>query len=283
MSTLQLIDTTAPIGELLNRLNSLTDNCEQSHRKLLNNSVASAYAVGFYGYQNDYAALIQEMTLRQVAEPGEGDNVWAPIAQVSFGSFDPEAANVQFMGVRGLTPYKPYGSWQKYAGAMRLMDENDVHPDNAVAFIENFGKGEKGLGGLSGMVAADRKKHAKTRAPRKPVTDARRAELTSLAKALPVLAITVPKAVVDGAASTAGRFAQAWVYIEDGQVFMGDIIPDSEKAAIRAAADSYDAAEALPEPAPAPAPALFEATPEMIAAAKRGQKAFLARKNGGVA
>lgn len=265
----KLLNTAATIADQIATVNAISLGADQDYNLSLARAVASAYAFGWYNYQHDSMALTIAFTQRQVPIAEPTGNQWLPIARVCFGDWDKKANKVTYNGVSGLTKWNIDSGKQRYASAMRLLHESNIHPDAAEEFILNFNKDGKGKKGLTGMVDKDRETHGQKRAPRKAVTKARKTELVSKAKSLPVLPENLTAALpVTGAT---GHFAQAWVYIEDGKVFLGGIVPDSENEALKAAdvaiASKDETSGYISE-------STFEATPEMIEANTRMQRNF---------
>lgn len=276
MISTKLLNTAATVADQIASVNALSLTADKDYARGLAHAVASAYAFGWHHYQHDTMALTIAFAQRQVPIAEEGKNQWLPIARVCFGAWDETAAKVSFMGVSGLTKWKVDEAKQRYAGAMRLLHANGIHPDEAEQFILTF------AGGLTGMVKADSDANGIKRAPRKPVSKERKAELVSKAKALPTLpeelTATLP---VTG---SAGHFAQAWVYIENGQVFLGGIVPNSENEALKKADEQLSAGEIAASTAALDG--LFEPTAELVHSHAKMQRAFaatVANKQGGAA
>lgn len=266
MIPISVIDTSAPFANQLAGVQKLGAQADRDHLRGLARCYAASYGFGWYHYQHDPAALTIELTKRQVPIAEQGANQWLPIARVCFGDFDPKGTKVSYMGVSGLTKWNWDTSKQRGAGVMRHLFEEDIHPDEAEEYIFNF------KGGVTGIIKADTEKNGQKRSPRKPVTKQRKTELTQRAKALPKL----PEALIDTlpVADAAGHFAQAWVYIENGQVFLGGIVPNSENEALKAADTHMTALDEAP--VSHTLEGVFEHTPEMARASAKMQRNFLA-------
>ena len=127
----------------------------------------------------------------------------------------------------------------KYAGALRLMDEEGVTSDEVPAYIENFEIKHPGYGKrLIGMLALDRERNGT--GPRDMFVN-KAAQLDKAATAAIQSFDFMDTTLKDEIVAKPREFALAWGVVVDGQFYPGGQIDKSEARAKTAALKSVEA------------------------------------------
>lgn len=127
----------------------------------------------------------------------------------------------------------------KYAGALRLMDEEGVTPEDVPAYIENFAIKHPGYGKrLIGMLALDRERNG---GPSRDMFVNDASQLDKAATAAIMAHEFMDTSWKDEAVAKPREFALAWGVVIDGQFFPGGQIDKSEARAKTAALKSVEA------------------------------------------
>lgn len=127
----------------------------------------------------------------------------------------------------------------KYAGALRLMDEEGVTPEEVPAYIENFAIKHPGYGKrLIGILALDRERNGT--GPRDMFVN-KAAQLDKAATAAIQSFDFMDTTLKDEIVAKPREFALAWGVVVDGLFFPGGQIDESEKRAKTAALKNVEA------------------------------------------
>ncbi|PIB90979.1 hypothetical protein [Caulobacter sp. FWC2] len=220
-----LFDTAAPIMEQIKSINGAVAKFHLSVDEFRARVLAYQYRFSHHYLigAGDPVELATALVQAQIPGAGADDNACLPVMRLLSGRFDPAAPKVSFNGHDDLTKFRRNEGWSRYAGVHRWLFQSQTHPDEAEAKILAF------PGGLTAILAEDRKKNGKTRA--KP------------SEAFVKVAIedvkTRPAHEVEGAAQETG-LRMVWAYVENGVVHLGGVVSNSEQAA-KAAAAKYGA------------------------------------------
>lgn len=216
-----LFDTAAPIMEQIKSINGavakfhLTVDEFRARVLAYQYRFAHHYLIGA-GNPVELATALVEAQIPGATEDG---NACLPVMRLLSGRFDPTAPKVSFNGIEGLTKFRRNEGWSRYAGVHRWLFQNGIHPDDAEAKIL------ASEGGLTAILAEDRKKNGKTRSkPNEAFIKAATDEVKSR-----------PAHSVEGAEGENG-LRMVWAYVENGTVRLGGVVSNSEPLAKAAAA-----------------------------------------------
>lgn len=165
---------------------------------------------------DDEAEFIQALNDRSILAPKNGENVWGKIIPMTCGKWTTDD--------KGVRSWTKNASLDKYARALRLMDERNVSSEQAANFMMTFAEGENRL--LDGMIAADKLNH--------PAQVRGIGDKAQLALNRAVQQLSEGRIELDGTkhASQPGQvFSRAYGYFEGQDFVLMGFLPDSEKAA----------------------------------------------------
>lgn len=259
MTTLQeQIDAASDLDSALNVLSPAAKDWEAGVRTAetkatdaLTGVLAGVYSIGLrFGFTSK--AYEKALWNRQIAKAAPGGNPWLQAFYMATGEFDLSADKVVTKDperegkTKTRTAFVKGTMLQKYAGALRYLEQYSVAVEGIPEFVRSFKDNHPtGPGGWGGIVKVERdaRKAAGTASSRN-VHD-----VALLKAAETALFDAAPKEVRERATKAKERqFVRAWGVMVDGEFVFGGVVKDSESAAkTEAVAFAKTVAQAPPE------------------------------------
>ena len=242
MTTLQeQIDAASDLDSALNVLSPAAKDWEAGVRTAetkatdaLTAVLAGVYAIGIR-FKHTSKAYENALWDRQIAKAATGGNPWLQTLYMATGEFDYSADKVRTKDpvnegkILTRTAFIKGTMLQKYAGALRYLEQQSVSVEGIPEFLRSFkDKHPTGPGGWGGIVKIERdaRKAAGTASSRN-VHDVK-----LLALAENALFDAAPKEVRERATKAKDRqFVRAWGVMVDDEFVFGGVVKDSESAA----------------------------------------------------
>lgn len=178
---------------------------------------------GTPGYGDD--DFIKAMNDRGIIGPQKGENPWGKIIPMSCGDWKRDESGEVVVSEDGKRTWKKNASLDKYARALRLMEQRAIPSGEADAFMANFHEGDHRL--LDGMIAVDKGNHPAT--IRGLGLKAQLALNTAVSKlSLGRVALNAADCPDDGEVRT---FSRAFGYFENAEFVLMGFVSDSQRAA----------------------------------------------------
>lgn len=261
MTTLQeKIETASDIEAALNVVSSAAQawdagvrTAETKAADALTAILTGIYAVGvrFNGTGKAYTNALWE---RQIAKPASGGNPWLQTLYMATGKFDHSADKVVTKDPdhegKSLTrtKFNRGEMLQKYAGALRYLEQQSVAVEDVAGFVRDFKIKNPSLpGGWGGIVKIERdSRKASGKAKSRNVHDA-----GLLQAAEDALLNAAPAEIRERARKAKTRqFVRAWGVMVDDEFVFGGFVKDSESAAKTEAQAFAETVEQSKEAAP---------------------------------
>jgi hypothetical protein len=242
MTTLQeQIDAASDLDSALNVLSPAAKDWEAGVRKAetkasddLTAVLAGIYALGLR-FKHTSTPYVDALWERQIAKAAPDGNPWLQTLYMATGEFDHSADKVVTKDpdhegkTKTRTAFVKGTMLQKYAGALRYLEQHSVAAEGIPEFVRSFKDDHPtGPGGWGGIVKAERdaRKAAGTASSRN-VHD-----VALLKVAETALIDAAPKEVRERATKAKERqFVRAWGVMVDDQFVFGGVVKDSESAA----------------------------------------------------
>jgi len=161
--------------------------------------------------------LLAAYNRHQIAPTPPDGNEWLQIIYLVTGRLVPEAERVSFAGERQLVKFAKGTKLAKYAGALRLLCDEDIHPDQVPDFVRHFEVKYPGYGALlDGMIQKDRLEHNVTR---RDMFAGKQDQLASAAE--DIVRRNLGDLEADWSTTSEPRFAVVWGVWLDGKFFPG--------------------------------------------------------------
>lgn len=175
------------------------------------------------GYSD--ADFIKAMNDRGIIGPQKGENPWGKIIPMSCGDWKRDEKGEAVVNEDGKRTWRKNASLDKYARALRLMEERAVPSSEARTFMANFHEGDRRL--LDGMIAVDKDNHpaaVRGLGPKAQMALNKAVSKLSLGR----VALDPSDCPDDGEVRT---FSRAFGYFENAEFVLMGFVSDSQKAA----------------------------------------------------
>lgn len=223
--------------DVQDRINA-TNAYRNDSRERLDNILAQVLGFGQRWLAADAWHLNEAYRQRQILPTPDGGNHFLQLTYLLTGKNDPEKT-VKYDGEK-VPRFIKGTAFAKYAGALRLMDEEGVTPEGVPDYIESFADNHPGYGKrLNGMLALDRERNGA--GSRDMFVN--EAELLDQAAYSAIMANDLmDTSWKEELLAKPREFAMAWGVVVDGQFYPGGIQPNSGTKAKSAALKSVEAA-----------------------------------------
>lgn len=219
----------AAISSNTRALQDLLNNHSTTAREQTASLLAEVYGAGLFAKQPGHEdELVKAMNARRLLAPKPEENAWGKLIRTCCGDWHREANGQPVVHADGTRTWVSNRSLDKYARVLRHAEERGVTQDRFVSFVLGYSDDRHGRM-LDGIIKADKEKYP-------AVTRGLSPEKLSLANSVAQTNVQASVELTSTAGKVDREFVCAFGYVENGQFHIIDLMADSQKAAVLAAA-----------------------------------------------